>query len=488
MQLQYTTSYFAASYGFMDISASLASVEMAGRVQLIFSARDGNLLASVSLGQASAQSAGDITWARQIGPDFALQQTTNLPRLFNMSAFDTPLAMNTITANGTPSWAAPVSVTTGANLRDVTAMQVLEFAGGDMAAIAQRGVAGLGLFSLSDTGALTPIVQILDGAKAYLNGVTDTALLQRGADQVLLAISPLENGISSYRISPTGSVEWIDSFGAQNGLPVNGVAMLQTVNISGTDFAVIAATNSDSLTVLRVNPMGVFFQTDHVVDDADTRFDGIQAFDSFTAQGRFFIVAAGRDAGLSLFEMLPNGRLSHLESFSLEGGQGLQAVSAIKAEVVANNVDILMVDARADRILHYDLSLATLGVRIDAVAGQAMGDSFDNLLLGGAGADTLNGGAGADRLCDGAGSDVMTGGAGADVFIFARDGALDRITDFQDSQDLIDLHDWGRIYGAQSLLITATATGAEVSYGDERLIISAGSSLAGLLSDADFLF
>ncbi len=488
MQLQYTTSYFAANYGFRDLSASLATVDMAGTLRLVFSARDGNLLNSVVLGQSSFQPMGDIAWSRQMGPDFAIQQTPTLSRLFNLSAFDTPLAMNTVAANGSLGSATSVSVTTGASLRDVTAMQVLEFAGGDMAVIAQRWGAGLSLFQLSNAGVLTPVAQILDGAKAYLNGVTDTAILQRGADQLLLAISPLENGISSYRISANGSVEWIDSLGAQNGLPLNGISMLQTVTMAGTDFVVMAATNSDSLTVVRVNPMGVFFQTDHVVDDRNTRFDAIQAFDSFVAQGRFFVVAAGRDAGLTVFELLPNGTLSHVETFALEGGQGLQAVSAIKTEVVGNSVDILMVDARADRILQYDLSLATLGGRVDAVAGS--GDSLDNLIWGSAVADTLNGGAGDDRLHDGAGSDVLTGGAGADVFVFARDGALDRITDFTDGQDLIDLGDWGRIYTAQSLVITPTATGAEVSFGEERLIITSalGGSLAGLLSDGDFLF
>lgn len=484
MQLQYTTSYFAATYGFQDISATLASVEMAGTIRLIFSAKSGNLLASVPLGQATVQTTGDITWARQVGPDFALQQTATLTRLFNMSAIDAPLAMNTLTANGAPSWATPVSVSNSGNLQNVTAMQVLEFASGDLAVIAQRG--GLGLFRLSDSGVLTHVGQILDGAKAYVNGASDTAILQRGADQLLLAISPLENGISSYRIAANGSVEWIDSFGAQNGLPVDGLSMLQTGTLGGTDFAILAATNSASLTVLRVNPMGVFFQTDHVVDDRNTRFDAVQAIDSFMAQGRFFVIAAGRDAGISLFELLPNGRLSHMESFALEGGQGLQAVTAIKAEVVGNSVDILMVDARADRIFHFDLSLQTLGGRIDAGAG----DGLDNLIWGRAGAEMLHGGAGDDRLFDGAGADVLTGGLGADVFVFARDGAVDRISDFSDGQDRIDLRDWGRIYSAQSLQVIATANGAEVNYGDERLIIASatGSSLNGLLTDADFIF
>ena len=131
MQLQYTTSYFAATYGFMDISDSLASVDMAGTVRLIFSARSGNILASVPLGPSTGQPQGDITWARQISPDFALQQTATLPRLFNMSAFDTALAMNTIAATGSPN----AAIINAANLRDVAAMQVLEFAGGDLAVI-----------------------------------------------------------------------------------------------------------------------------------------------------------------------------------------------------------------------------------------------------------------------------------------------------------------------------------------------------------------
>jgi Ca2+-binding RTX toxin-like protein len=94
-------------------------------------------------------------------------------------------------------------------------------------------------------------------------------------------------------------------------------------------------------------------------------------------------------------------------------------------------------------------------------------------------------------LHEGAGADTLTGGAGEDVFIFDRDGSVDRITDFQDGVDRLDVSSWGRIYSAQSLLITSTATGAEIAFGDERLIITSaagGPLAASAFSDADFIF
>jgi len=83
----------------------------------------------------------------------------------------------------------------------------------------------------------------------------------------------------------------------------------------------------------------------------------------------------------------------------------------------------------------------------------------------------------------------LRGGAGADVFVFARDGAVDVIADFQAGIDRIDISAWGRIYSAAALQISQTATGAEVIYGDERLIIHSmnGAPLTAL-GDNDFLF
>ena len=108
--------------------------------------------------------------------------------------------------------------------------------------------------------------------------------------------------------------------------------------------------------------------------------------------------------------------------------------------------------------------------------------------MGSAGDDSLLGAGGDDFLHDGGGDDRLTGGAGADVFVFDRDGCPDRIADFQDGIDRIDVSDWGRIYTAAALTITPTAAGAIVSYGSETLTITKYGNAALVLTDADFVF
>jgi len=72
----------------------------------------------------------------------------------------------------------------------------------------------------------------------------------------------------------------------------------------------------------------------------------------------------------------------------------------------------------------------------------------DDNLYGGDGADTLRGGAeedalyggkGNDLLAGDAGDDVLSGGGGKDTFQFRRGGGDDRVTDFTNGQDRLDL-------------------------------------------------
>lgn len=77
-----------------------------------------------------------------------------------------------------------------------------------------------------------------------------------------------------------------------------------------------------------------------------------------------------------------------------------------------------------------------------------LGTSASEIFYGGAGNDTINGGAGGDILVGGAGVDKLTGGTGADTFRFASQSDSyrnattsfdDTITDFDVTQDKIDL-------------------------------------------------
>lgn len=488
MQLDYSTSLWASSFGLGDL-ASVATLNVGGNLRLIVASRSGAGPATTSLGTAAEpQWQGDVVYSGQSHPSFGWQDANGTLRLFDISALNAAMTMTDLSPQGSFAARQIVSLPFGGTILDATAAQVLAFSTGDWLALARRMSEGLTLFRLSQTGTLSDEITLPDTDKTYVKTVSDTATISRGPDQLLLAISALENGISSYRISAQGDVEWIDSYGAENGLAVNGLAMVKTLRMGDVDYAILAATNSSSLTVLRVNPMGVFFAADHVIDNGDTRFAHIMAFDCFVAQGRLFIAAAGRDSGMTLLELLPNGTLSIVQNFVLEGGAGVMGVSSLSVQVLGNDAAIFMVDSAANRVLRYDLDLGNLGRRIDAMGGTAIGTAADERLLGSGANDAVYGGGGDDFLHDGAGSDTLSGGAGADVFVFARDGQHDAVSDFQAGVDRLDVSDWGRMYSAQSLSITQTATGAIITYGQETLTITAHNGMPLHLGDADFIF
>ncbi len=78
----------------------------------------------------------------------------------------------------------------------------------------------------------------------------------------------------------------------------------------------------------------------------------------------------------------------------------------------------------------------------DAGRDELIGGAGNDLLNGGGAKDRLYGGDDADTLIGGAGEDIMYGEGGADVFGFTEiDGRIDRIKDFEDGTDFLNITD-----------------------------------------------
>ena len=79
-------------------------------------------------------------------------------------------------------------------------------------------------------------------------------------------------------------------------------------------------------------------------------------------------------------------------------------------------------------VYSYDTQDTLLGkLKIAAAAGETLGSSEKDLLLGTKGVDTLQGGEGADTLYGDEGNDFLEGGAGADTYVFGGNWGTDTI-------------------------------------------------------------
>lgn len=114
------------------------------------------------------------------------------------------------------------------------------------------------------------------------------------------------------------------------------------------------------------------------------------------------------------------------------------------------------------------------------------GGRGEDLLFGDLGEDLLYGDLGDDALTGGAGNDTLTGGGGRDIFILSHSDGLDRITDFEDGTDFIQLPEG---VAFSNLAISTTSSGQALitnSLTNQQLAVLDGIAAANLTT-ADFI-
>lgn len=128
--------------------------------------------------------------------------------------------------------------------------------------------------------------------------------------------------------------------------------------------------------------------------------------------------------------------------------------------------------------------------------GQDMinGNSGTDFLFGNSGGDDLFGGAGIDTLDGGGGNDDLNGGAGADTFVFVQAAGVqsvgvDRIQDFEDGIDVIDLSsfDLASSYADVAAVATQFGTSVRLEFNPNNIIVLQNFDIADL-DASDFFF
>lgn len=297
--------------------------------------------------------------------------------------------------------------------------------------------------------------------------------------------------IVSYGTSDTVSLFQTDSGGDlvhqfdltnANGLWVNDPGAMTFAN--GTDgglFVVLASSGSGTLSVLEIATNGEEMRVvDHLFDTLDTRFEAASHVTTVTMNGVDYVLAAGADDGISLFAMLSDGRLQHVETIEGSLASPLQGITGITATQTSDGARIFVTTQGAPYVVEYDITLDDIGKVKTGTSGNdtITGQANDDILMGGDGDDSLIGWNGDDTLIDGDGLDTMRGANGADLFILVKDEYTDVITDFNPNEDVIDLSALSLIGGLNNLHVTSFTWGAEVQFFDSVLDVHSADGTA----------
>lgn len=126
---------------------------------------------------------------------------------------------------------------------------------------------------------------------------------------------------------------------------------------------------------------------------------------------------------------------------TLDGGDGVDTLSyaGSNTRVVVDllNGNTFLGHAEGDVISQFE------NLSGSRLPDYLLGTNDANVLSGGRGVDRLDGRSGDDTLEGGAQDDNLRGGLGADVFVLKDGDGFDRITDWQDGIDRLDLSDFG---------------------------------------------
>lgn len=375
--------------------------------------------------------------------------------VLTLNAYNTEFQAYTLNGNGEYAGARPQITQSGATpVRPIDAVQQ-----GDFLYVAQ-GSGGVAAYEIRNDGSLRFRAETgPDTFGGYVGGID--AVTVNGTEYVIGAFTN-DDRIAAFSVAGNGAMTMTGQVSTQGGMGIDAPNLISITELGGQTFVIAGSYGSQTITVMTLNNNGSLSVTDHVLDTLDTRFGHISALEVVTHDGGVYILAGGPDDGISLLQLLPDGRLIHMVSVADATDTTLDNVTALAAVSHGNGLTIYAGSETEAGLSEFHVDLSTLGdVRVAANNGS-----------------TLSGTGRADTLMSGAGDDVLTGNGGADTFVVDADGSVDVITDYTVGQDVIDLSQVALLYGADQLTVIGQTGGAMLYFGDFELEVRSNNGNA----------
>lgn len=386
-----------------------------------------------------------------------------------------PCAVSLSSTGGFQSSGYWTDANTDAALLAVT--EIVQTASATFMFATQIDASGLSLFSLQTASGTVTVQQVAADTIDATATVSDVEVLQFGTGRVVVAAVADQDRIVAFSFASDGRMGAPQSIGAPNGLGISVPADMAKVSVGQIEYLLLASAQSSTISVFLLDSGGQLVAADNVVDSLTTRFAAAARIEAVSTHGRGFVVASGSDDGLSLFTVLPGGRLLHLTTLADSAALTLDNISALAMVAVGQELQVFAASGSEAGLSRFTFDLSRIGLTLSSGPANATlsGAVLDDMLIGGHGDDVLSGGSGDDILVDGAGADSLAGGAGSDLFVLASDGQRDVILDFTPGSDRLDLSAFDMLYSVAQIVITPTIWGARLEYQDEITEIHSAS-------------
>lgn len=470
INFQVVETFTAAPLNMVSGISDLELVERDGRVLLYSATRAGGGVLALELDGAMGLVDQElIAPGANLPADAEIERVVinGAPHLIVSGANQAGVQAYAIAADG--SLAAPMQLP-GSLSGALAAQSVVQVGDTTYFYAARMGESTIHTYAIAANGSMTLVgSRVLDGPHTGIDIAALTPVTV-GGNRFLVSLSLEADVVRAFPVAANGALGLPQMIGAPQGLGIADPSAVKVVEMAGATYLLVASAGSSSVSVIALGADGSMQVADHVIDTLDTRFQGVQALATAQIGDRVFVIAGGGDDGLTVMTLTPEGRLLVCGQMLQAPGLALDNITAMTARVTGGMIE-LFVSGEGTGITRLQIDPGTL-TPIQAGGPEAAvlsGTTGADMILGGDGDEVVQGGAGADILGDGAGCDTLYGGADADLFVLSADGARDRIADFQLGIDRIDLSAWGRIHSLAALEITATATGALITWGDEVL-------------------
>ena len=351
---------------------------------------------------------------------------------------------------------------------------------------------GISLFSYGLDGSSALVSNRFDTDTMHLDGIDDVAHLELDGRHFVIAVSPNEQGVSVMRLTKINTFFNTDNIASGPEISLGVLTSVETAVIGDKGFVLVGGFGNTPLTVFELGLDGKLSIVHRVSGEDAANIGRLFSLEVFEIDGRTYVAAGGDRGSITVFRLDADGELTLSAELAGANARRADPTTDIAVHQMGEKTILVASGQDGDGIASYrffeDAKGKTHigGEGKDVLKGREKGD----ILVGEGGNDRLKGKSGHDRILDGEGKDQLWGGSGRDVFEFVEDGQQDKIQDFEDGRDLIDLS--GFVNRFADLTIEEITEGVVGITHDDDLFIIKGFNRSAVTVDmfdeSDFIF